>query len=105
MASRGLERVLFSASNSPKLSNYGERGRFASPFACGSCVTSCESPERRACLQAFMSRRKPGLVLLLLFLMSSLWRKAFEARLFILSELRANNSQSTDDILLKFAHV
>ena len=68
---------------SPKLSNYGERSRFASPFACGSCVTSRDSPNGElACSLCHVGN--PALLLLWL---SSLRKKAFETRLFILSEL------------------
>ena len=66
---------------SPKLSNYDERSRFASPFACGSCVTSRDSSSGElACRLCRV--RNPALLLL-----SSLREKAFETRLFILSEL------------------
>ena len=67
---------------SPKLSNYGERSRFASSFACGSCVTSRDSPNGE--LPCRLCRvGNPALLLLL----SSLRKKAFETHLFILSEL------------------
>ena len=71
---------------SPKLSNYGERSRFASPFACGSCVTSRDSANGElACRLCHVGN--PALLLLLWLLLSSLRKKAFETHLFILSEL------------------
>ena len=69
---------------SPKLSNYGERSRFASPFACGSCVTSRDSPNGELACRLC---RVGNPALLLLLLLSSLREKAFETHLFILSEL------------------
>ena len=72
---------------SPKLSNYGERSRFASPFACGSCVTSRDSPSGELACRLCRVGNPALLLLWLLLLLSSVREKAFEAHLFILSEL------------------